>query len=141
MKNFFHQNCAGSTELFDRIAAVCDGLIYVSETDAPVVPFAASAATEITREAILHESGRDANEPIEMIGFDDLFARLTAIKDWFGERETRRAQKYLELKWLLDASLSELKVFRIGAIRLSIFVVGKDKNGCVMGITTTAVET
>ena len=141
MNNFFHENCAGSTELFDRITAVCDGLIYVSETDAPVVPFAASAATEITREAILHESGRDANDPVELTGFDDLFARLTAIKDWFGEREMKRAQKYLELKELLERSLTELKVLRIGAIRISIFVVGRDKNGCVMGVTTTAVET
>ena len=141
MKNFFHENCAASTELFDRIAAVCEGLIYVSETDAPVTAFAAKDTAEITREAILHESGRDANEPIEMIGFDDLFARLTAIKDWFGERETKRASAYVELKELLEASLTELKVIRIGAIRVSIFVVGKDNNGCVMGVTTTAVET
>ena len=141
MKNFFHEKCAESTELFDRIAAACEGLIYVSETDAPVVPFASSAAAEITREAILHESGRDANEPVEIITFNDLFDRLTAIKDWFGERETKRAQAYLQLKDLLEASLSELEVFRIGAIQVSIFVVGKDNNGCVMGVTTTAVET
>ena len=141
MKNFFHGNCAESTELFDRIAAACEGLIYVSETNAPVVPFASSAAAEITREAILHESGRDANEPVEIITFNDLFDRLTAIKDWFGDRERQRAHRYLELKDLLVASLTELKVFRVGAVRIDIFVVGVDKNGCVMGVTTTAVET
>ena len=141
MKNFFQQNCVESTELFERITAVCEGLIYVSETDAPVTAFAAKDTAEITREAILHESGRDANAQIEMVAFNDLFDRLTAIKDWFGERETTRAERYLKLKELLEASLTELKVFRVGAVRIDIFVVGVDKNGCVMGVTTTAVET
>jgi hypothetical protein len=141
MKNFFHQNCVQSTELFDRIAAACEGLIYVSEIDAPVMPFAASVTGEITREAILHELGRDANESVEMIDLNDLFDRLTAMKDWFGERETKRAVSYRELKDLLEASLTGLKVFRVGVVRVDIFVVGADKNGCVMGVTTTAVET
>ncbi len=51
------------------------------------------------------------------------------------------AKRFLELQKLLEESLRDRKVFRQGAIRLDIFTVGIDKDGCLMGVMTKAAET
>jgi hypothetical protein len=42
---------------------------------------------------------------------------------------------------LLEENLADLTVFRIGSIRIDIYVVGLDADGNLAGIKTKAVET
>lgn len=51
------------------------------------------------------------------------------------------AKKFLELQTLLEENLHDLKVFKLGRIRLDIYAVGIDRNGNPLGIKTQAVET
>lgn len=139
-KNFQKSN-KNSDELFREITHACEGLFYVSETDAPVLAFSGSEATEVSGEIILHQTGGKAEERVKEIAIDDFFGRLTAVKDWFGEREKAMAKKFLDLQKLIEENLSDLKVIKIGAIRLRIYVVGIDNAGRLMGIMTEAVET
>lgn len=127
--------------LFAAIEAATDGLTYVSETDAPVLTFAAGVAETPTREMILQHAGLECDTTGEEVSFDVFFARLTAIKDWFGESETTKAKKFLGLKTLLEENLRDLKVFRLGKIRVDIYVAGIDSDGSVLGVRTKAVET
>ena len=66
---------------------------------------------------------------------------MTEIQNWFGNEEKKSAQKFSELKELLEESLKDLKVFRIGEIELNIYVVGIDSENTLMGIKTKSVET
>ena len=141
MKVFFQKNNQGDSDFFQTIADTCEGLIYVSEIDAPVLPFASQPNDTSSEENILHDAAISGDAMIEERNFEDFFARLTAIKDWFGDREIARAKKFLELKTLLEENLRDLKVFRKGSIRIEIFAVGIDKSGRLMGVTTKAVET
>ena len=141
MQNFFSKNDKNDSELFHKIEQACDGLIYISETDSAVQPFFGQPTDTVNGEIILQQAGLSAEASIEERNFDEFFARLTTIKDWYGEAETARAKKFLELKTLLEENLSGLKVFRTGTIRLDIFAVGIDKDGNLIGVTTKAVET
>ena len=141
MQNYFQENNKNDDGLFREIEAACKGLIYISETDAPVLPFSGPATAEPTGEIILQQTGANADESIEEVAFDAFFGRLTEIKDWFGEPQKARAAKFLELQKLLEENLRDRKVFRIGTIRIDIFAVGIDKDGSLTGITTRAVET
>lgn len=141
MKFFFQKNDKNNDELFRAIEHACDGLIYISETDAPMTPFAGQQVDAVTVENILQQAGLPSDAVIEEKSFDEFFARLTTIKDWYGEKETERAKRFLELKMLLEENLHDLKVFRIGTIRLDIFAVGINKDGALMGVSTKAVET
>ena len=141
MQFFFQNNNKNFDSLADAIKATCEGLVYISEIDAPVLPFCGTVVAEVTRETILQQIGFDAGTQIEETRFDAFFERLTAFKDWFGEPEKARAAKFLELQKLLKEFTRERKVFRVGKIRLDIFAVGIDKDGCLMGVTTKAVET
>ena len=86
------------SELDEEIARCCDGLTYISETDAPIVLFSGQPANTVTREAILQQSGLAAETCVEEFSFDAFFERLTADKEWYGDRERERAKKYPETK-------------------------------------------
>ena len=139
-KNFQRSN-KNSDGLFREITRACEGLFYISETDAPVLAFNGSVAVEVSGEIILHQTGGKAEVPVEEIAFKDFFGRLTTIREWFGEKEKARAKKFLDLQKLIEENLSDLKVFKIGKVRIRIYAVGLDKDGRLVGITTEAVET
>ena len=141
MQNFFQKNDKNDSEIFHKIEQACDGLIYISETDSAVQPFFGQPTDTVNGEIILQQAGLSAEASIEERSYDEFFARLTTIKDWYGEAETAKAKKFLELKTLLEENLSGLKVFRTGTIRLDIFAVGIDKDRNLIGVTTKAVET
>lgn len=141
MQNYFSKNPKTGAALFQSIEAACEGLIYISEIDTQVVAFAGTIAESITGEIILQQAGREANESVEEASFGAFFDRLTAVKDWFGDAETARAEKFAVLQKLLEENLRGLRVFRIGKIQVYILAVGLDREGRVMGVTAHAVET
>jgi hypothetical protein len=116
-------------------------VFYISETDAPVLAFLGSATTEVSGRIILHQTGRKAEEPVEEIEFAGFFSRLTRVEDSFSEKKKSRAKKFLDLQKLIEENLSDLKVLKIGSIRIRIYAVGVDDEGRLTGITTGAVET
>jgi len=141
MQIFFQNENKNTGELFHQIEQACEGLIYISETDAPFLAFAGPTVDAVTVESILQQTEMASDVTIEERDFGEFFGRLTTIRDWYGEAEKERAKKFLKLQKLLEENLHELKVFRIGRIQLDIFVVGIDKDGYLMGVTTKAVET
>jgi hypothetical protein len=141
MQIFFSKNDKNSDALFRDIELACDGLIYISESDAPIVAFASKPGDKFTAEEAVRQLGLPLETPVEQRDFDEFFSRLTANRDWHGDAERMRAGKFLALQKLLKENLRDLNVFRIGRIRIDIFVVGSDANGRVMGIATKAVET
>ncbi|MBK6750120.1 MAG: nuclease A inhibitor family protein [Pyrinomonadaceae bacterium] len=116
-------------------------LIYISETDAEIVPFVLGKAERVTAEDVIKQTGGPPNEPVAVVDTEAFFARLTAISDWFGPQETRQADRFKALKEYLDEELKDIKVFKVGKIRISIYVVGIDRQGRLSGVKTTAVET
>ncbi|MGB2752470.1 MAG: nuclease A inhibitor family protein [Pyrinomonadaceae bacterium] len=141
MQDFFQENNNISTELSATLATACEGLIYVSETDADVTPFFGSSAETVTGETILQQANLPGDSPISELSLDAFFGRLTEIRDWYGDAEKLRAKKFSELQTLLGENLSDPKVFRVGRVQIDIFAVGIDREGRLVGVTTKAVET
>ncbi|MGI9035129.1 MAG: nuclease A inhibitor family protein [Pyrinomonadaceae bacterium] len=127
--------------LTKQIRQAVKGLSYMSETDAPVKLFAGSAADAVTQENLLSQIGKPCDTPVEARNFDDFFAQLTALQDWFGDEEKANAAKFAALEDLLKSNLNDLNVFKIGATELDIYAVGLDAQGNLTGIKTKAVET
>ena len=141
MQIIFQDENKNDGSLAGEIADGCKGLIYLSETDAPMLSLAGKQADTVTAETILQQTGRGADTPVEEVDLATFFARLTAINDWYDDARKASAKRFLDLQKLLEENLRELKVFKVGRIQLDIFVVGLDKDGCLVGVTTKAVET
>ena len=132
---------SGENRLKEQIKVATEGLYFMSETDAEIILFFGSHAQSVTKEEILSQTKNSTDAPIEERNFMDFFSRLTEIQDWFGDEEKATAQKFAELKKLLESNLRDLKVFKIGKIQLDVYAVGIDAENNLLGIQTKAVET
>lgn len=129
------------SELTKEISAAVEGLMYISETDAPIFPFTGRKSPEVKKEFLLAELGLDPDTEVEERGFDEMFARFVTMKEWFNDDQRANAERFQRLKNLLESNLTDLKVFKVGQIRRQIFFVGIDRSGHLAGIRTEAVET
>lgn len=127
--------------LKEQIKIAVKDLYYISETDALIQPFIGKQAKTVSKQEILSQTKKAADSIIEEKDFAEFFARLTEIQDWFGDEEKEIAQKFVQLKELLEKNLRVLKVFRIGEIQFDVYVVGLDAENNLLGIETKAVET
>lgn len=127
--------------MMKRIEKACGGLVYISEIDADIEPFAGSEADRVDSDTASKYAGKQAAAPIEERDFEEFFRRLTTVREWHGDAEIEKAKKFQVLYELLREDLRQIKVFRVGRVRLDIFVVGLDKYGSVAGVKTRAVET
>ncbi len=125
----------------NAFADAARGLIYISETDADILLFVGTAASEVTAAEIRKQTGAAADDKIETVDPAVFFERLTTIKEWFGDAEIDRAGRFLRLKEELMRDLTDLQVFRVGTIRVDIYIVGIDSSGRLAGVKTKAVET
>lgn len=129
------------TPLAKEIEIAAAGLWYMSETDAEIIPFTGSKSVGVTKEILLDQIGSVADETVEERGFDEMFERLVAIKDWHNDQQKETAARFGVLKKLLSDNLSDLKVFKVGDVRRDVYFVGLDSEGRLAGIKTFAVET
>lgn len=132
---------AQQSDIVRQIKTAVASLYYMSETDAEVLPFVGKQAKVVTADEIRNQTKAAPDAPVEEKDFEEFFNRLTTMQDWFGDEEKATAQKFTDLKNLLEANLKDLKVFKIGKIQIDIYVVGLDAKNNLTGIQTKAVET
>lgn len=139
IKKFFAKDMGTEDPFFEQLKAGCSGWFYMSETDAGLEPFYGEKIGSITRETILNATGDTESGLIEEGDLKSFFTHL-----WINDKNgpARASSKELQnLRRLLENNLADLKVFRIGRIRIDVYVVGRDREGHLAGIKTRAVET
>lgn len=115
---------------FDKqLAKAVEGLLYPSESDAPLVPFRWRRAEASAEAAILAREGPTC--PVERVSLDAFFEPLQRVQD---------AARYADLKALLQRGLTDPTVWRSGSPRVTIYIIGHDATNWV-GVRTEAVET
>ncbi len=129
-------------EIFiDKISRICEGLMYLSETDAEFTVFNANKVENTSKETFLSQINGSPNVAFEEQSFDEFFLRLTTVKDWFGSAEKLQAKRFAELQELFKLNLKDLRIFRLGKIQIDIYIVGIDAENNLIGLKTNAVET
>ena len=134
-------NPSSEESLQAKLENACAGLIFVSETDSDVTPVFGNVPLSKSAADVLMAIGVSPTKQVRSVRFENFFSRLTTKKVWFGEEQLMNAERFIALKRLLQKELSDLKVFRVGKIRLTIFVVGFDREGKIAGVKMDAVET
>lgn len=124
-------------QFFETIA----GLMYISESEAPILPFEGSKTDFVSKEVLFQQIGKKSEVKVEEKNFDEFFAPLIKIKKWYGEEERKQTEKFIKLKELLQENLINKTVFRLGKKDIEIYVVGLDKNYILRGIKTHSIET
>ena len=138
-KKFLAENADPEDTFFDRLAGACVGWFYMSETDAALESFLAEKIDSITKETILAATGNLESAAIEEGDLDVFFSHLWLAGDAGPKRSP--AVPIKNLRQLLEDNLTDLSVYRLGRIRIDIYVVGLDDHGNQVGVKTRAVET
>ena len=126
--------------LVTQLTDLTKDLSFVSESDTTwqITPL---AIDEPLIEQLYTRSGKPTDSPIEERAWADFAARVATVQDWMGDDEKATALRYAALRDFVDANLTEVSVFRIGAIDISIYVVGKTATGEWVAMATQSIET
>lgn len=129
------------TDLTTRLEQAIDGLLYPSESDAPLQVFVWPEGTPFSLKALRTHIATSKKTPIQKVDLDTFFRPVTTPQDWFGEAEQERMEKFTALLTLLKAELSDITVYKVGKIDIDVYVLGHTSAGEYLGITTKVVET
>lgn len=136
--------------LRDRLERAAADLVYSSESDYPFEFFAvdnphdegamlpATALAELV-------AGRVEGDRIEERSLDQFFKRHIETSDPYDERAQAVRPRYEALKAILRESLDGVRVIRVTRADdravVRCFVVGRDRQGRIAGLATSAIET
>ena len=129
------------TDLIRQLQQAVDGLLFPSETDAPIRPFVWRDHAPFSPQALLVHRGYQSTTPIQETSIDRFFRAVTTPRDWHGPEEQERVQRFTALRDLLRMKLNDVTVYKIGTGAIDVYVIGRDPTGNYLGITTHAVET
>jgi len=117
----------------DPIAAqlqeASNGLLFLSETDAPFEVISWQAHGDLTPAKLLQVTNHPPNTPVELGTVDEFFAIATAQEDWHDEEERETVQRFQKLVSVLKQNLSQLQVYRVGNTNIDAYIVGVTDGG------------
>lgn len=126
-----------------QLARASDGLLYLSETDAPF-SFLWLPAQRLPAPADLPALVGVTAASVETVPFAQFFQRLTAATDPADPQSVQNARRFARLRDTFKQAYGPLLVYRVqGAgnpAQIHIYILGRDRCG-VSGLETLAVET
>jgi hypothetical protein len=117
----------------DALAKASKGLLFPSETDAPLEPFLwEGAGDKLTKAKVQQLAGAPKGAAVEEMTLDDLLSTVP--------EEDR--QQFDKLAAAIKQQLSGVKVYKAGdEPEKQVYIVGKTQDGQWAGLKTKVVET
>lgn len=128
--------------VLDTLTKATEGLLFMSETDAPFVPFfwPSEDSTPLTPARLLEFAQKKADEPIRTVTLAQFFRNATKEEAWHNDEEKAEVERFKALGTTLKSTLKKPQVFRVGEINIDVYIVGLIEEGYA-GIQTRVVET
>jgi len=120
----------------ETLTRASQSLLMPSESEHPFEVFIWKDV-ELTPEKILELTHYPPATSIEEVELDYFFRNVATEKDWHDKIQKENVAKFQNL---VQVNLAELRVYRIGTIEVSVYIVGKTNDG-VAGLATKVIET
>jgi hypothetical protein len=129
-------------QIIELLTKASEGLLYPSESDYPFQYVEwNTGGKRLTKKLIRQLTHQQETAPVKSLSLDDFFRNVTEIKDWYGEEEKADAERFSQLKEILQNNLANIRVFKVGKIEIEAYIVGKTRDGKCAGLSTKVVET
>ncbi len=127
----------------NEIKDACKDLLFISETDEPLVYIEFADITtedQLKIKLMIFENKSDTVKlKTETLGV--FFKNAITVQPWFEKEEKETVKKFLNLKKVLEKNLKAIKVFKMGKVEQNVFILGKNSIGTFAGLKTKVVET
>jgi uncharacterized protein (DUF2267 family) len=124
-----------------QLKQVSNGLLFLSESDAPFEVISWQTQGELTPAKLLQLTNHPPDAPVKVVSVDDFFARATQEEDWHDQEERETVKQFQNLVSVLKQNLSQLQVYRVGNTNIDPYIVGMTPSGDWTGLSTKLVET
>lgn len=126
-----------------QLQSALSGLLYSSESDYPLefVHWSKPSDKALDIEFVRAQLKLGADEKIEEGNAQQFLDDCCQMQSWFSDVERNRTQDYQILRGLLKQNLSDMRLFRVGEIEVTVLLIGEDKNSDFSGFRTVSVET
>jgi hypothetical protein len=128
-------------ELLADLSRATRGLFVMSESDYPFETIYLKDETEPGPQRLRQLAGAGEDAIIETRSPDEFFNSTTFETVSKEGGAFNAARGYEALAELLRNNLTELRVYRIGRINISVIILGKSPTGNWLGLSTRVVET
>jgi hypothetical protein len=127
--------------LFRALARASSGLLFPSESDAPLTPYRWRGPGEPSPGALLAAEGFAPGTLVETVAVEDFFAGVTEAREGADAADRAEADRFRALVDLLARDLAGLRAYRVGVVDVDAFVLGRHPSGAWLGLRTHLVET
>jgi hypothetical protein len=121
------------------IKEASEGLLFMSESDHPFEVIHFELANNTIEQHIQALAKKD--NPIEQQSLDYFFRNAIKVYPEADETQKQMAQRYQSLQSLLQTSLKDVLVYRIGTVNIDAFIIGRLPDGTYGGLQTKLIET
>ncbi|HEY1015462.1 MAG TPA: nuclease A inhibitor family protein [Herpetosiphonaceae bacterium] len=129
------------SKILQDLERLSEGLLFPNESDYPLEPFAWRSRKPFSAEALVGECDYPEGTAVETVEVDYFFRNVIQDQEWHTPEESEKVRRFRELLAYLKAELTEIQVYRVGAISIDAYILGKTADGHVVGLKTTLVET
>ncbi len=129
--------------LVDILKQASDGLLFMSESEYPLSVFLWESENQqdIKPEFIVKKTGHSLDTPVAFVNLESFFEIATTEQDWHRVEEKESVRKFQNLVKTLKDNLTDIKVARLGAIDIDVYIVGKTLDNKFAGLVTKVIET
>jgi hypothetical protein len=118
--------------VLDELKRASKGLVFISESDAPLEPFLWKDTGKLTHERLVELSDAEEGSEVEEMSLDDFF-RAVPQED---------KPQFDQLAKVHKQQLTGVKVYKVGEeAEKEAYIVGQTPEGRWAGLKTTVVET
>lgn len=118
------------------------GLLMPSESDYPFLPLVwkQRGAATLTPARLLKLAGQAPDTPVVVVGLHEFFRNVAQPQPWHDPVQAAQVRQFRRLVKVLEANLTDIRVFRVGTVHIDVYIVGKAGRDLV-GLTTVLIET
>ncbi len=133
-------------QVSQAILPLSEGLSFLSESDYPLVVRSVTVEGDATTLdtillQVLKQRRIKVQTPVQTLTADDFFQRTITVQDWMSDAEKATVARFQALVLALKERCIELAVFKVGAISIDVFVIGKTLEGELLVLQTKSIET
>ena len=111
--------------LLAQLKKASAGLLVMSESDYPFEIIRWDGSTEINPEFLRSLTDEPAESRVEETSLEQFLA----------------SGQFEQLEGFLRKHLTDLKVYKVGAINIPVYIIGKSPEGSCLGLSTRVVQT